>query len=133
MSRHGLKFDLKELAKQLIEVFLEVSIELMRIIILVKQIVIKSVRYRPWLLTNNIVCSRFFVDADSDADEYFACAYSYSSIYRLNSRTQLTLDFSGALTMQKFDHTMTLTHILVYTLLILPASRVFFYNSAAAQ
>lgn len=47
MSRHGPKFDLKEWAKQLIEVFLEVSVELMRIIILVKQIVIKLVRYRP--------------------------------------------------------------------------------------
>ncbi len=47
MSRHGPKFDLKVWAKQLIEVFLEVSIELTRIIILTKQIVIKSVRYRP--------------------------------------------------------------------------------------
>ena len=48
MLRHGPEFDLKELAKQLMEVFLEVSIELMRIIILAKQIFIKSVRYRPW-------------------------------------------------------------------------------------
>lgn len=46
MSRHGPKFDLKEWAKQLIEVYLEVSVELMPIIILTKHIVTKSVRYR---------------------------------------------------------------------------------------
>ena len=37
----------KEWAKHLIEVYLEVSVELMLIIIHVKQLVMKSVRYRP--------------------------------------------------------------------------------------